>query len=150
MRLRLAFAVLLALAAHLSAASPTALPGWMAGTWGGATGGVDMMELWTPEAGGAMLGLHQDVRDGRTVEFEFLRIEAGADGVTYWASPMGRQATPFRMSEQSDRRVVFANPDHAYPARILYWLSDEGLLHARIEGTRNGAPASEEWSWRRR
>jgi Domain of unknown function (DUF6265) len=150
MRLRLAIAALLALAAPLPAFAAPDLPGWMAGTWTGAAGGVDMMELWTPPAGGAMLGLHQDVRDERTVEFEFLRIEAGADGVTYWASPMGRPATPFRMSERSEKHVVFANPDHAYPTRILYWLSDDGLLHARIEGTRQGAPASEEWSWRRR
>src|SRR5262249_15556160 len=98
-----------------------------------------------------MLGLHRDVREDRTVEFEFLRIESGPDGITYWASPMGRPATPFRMSEQSERRVVFANPGHAYPARILYWIAADGALHARSREPargrrrgRNGAGAADD------
>ncbi|HEY1249961.1 MAG TPA: DUF6265 family protein, partial [Thermoanaerobaculia bacterium] len=125
-----------------------AAPGWMAGLWTGTDeAGVAMEELWTPAKGGSMLGLHRDVQAGRTVSFEFLRIEEAPDGVTYWASPKGRPATPFRMIESSDRRVVFSNPELPYPTRILYWLTPDGLLHARIEGTLEGKPASEEWSW---
>jgi hypothetical protein len=52
-------------------------------------------------------------------------------------------------SESSEDRVVFANPAHDYPSRILYWRTPDGALHARIEGTRKGKPASEEWSWKR-
>jgi len=134
------------LAARLHAAE--AAPGWMAGLWTGIDeGGVEMEELWTPVKGGSMLGLHRDVRSGQTVSFEFLRIEATADGVTYWASPKGRPATPFRMTESADRRAVFSNPELPYPTRVIYWMPSDGLLHARIEGTLNGRPASEEWSW---
>jgi len=147
-------AVLLVLIpAALLAAPDAEVPGWMAGTWTGASDGTEMEEVWTPAKGGSMLGLHRDVKGGRTVEFEFLRIEAAPDGVTYWASPMGRPATPFRMvvseSAASERRVVFANPEHDFPARILYWMAPDGLLHARIEGTLKGKPASEEWSWKK-
>ena len=146
--------VVLAPAALRGAPEP-AIPEWMAGTWTGVADGVAMEELWTPAKGGSMLGLHRDVEAGQTVSFEFLRIEATPDAVTYWASPKGRPATPFRMVEsESERsshphRVVFSNPDHAYPTRIVYWLSPDGLLHARIEGTLNGKAASEEWSWKR-
>ncbi|HEY4231046.1 MAG TPA: DUF6265 family protein [Thermoanaerobaculia bacterium] len=127
------------------------IPGWMAGTWTGVSDGTEMEEVWTPAKGGSMLGLHRDVKDGRTVEFEFLRIEAAPGGVTYWASPLGRPPTPFRMaaSESGPNRVVFTNPKHDFPTRILYWLSADGLLHARIEGTLKGKPASEEWSWKK-
>jgi Domain of unknown function (DUF6265) len=149
-RLALAASLCLTTLAYASAAAPPALPGWMAGSWGGTSAGVEMLEVWTPQGGDSMLGMHRDVRDGRTIEFEFLRIEATTDGVTYWASPGGRAATPFRAVEQSDRRVVFSNPKHAYPTRILYWLDQDGALHARIEGTQGGKPAAEEWSWQRR
>jgi uncharacterized protein DUF6265 len=122
---------------------------WMAGTWTGTKDGVEMEELWLPPKGSTLLSLHRDVREGKTISFEFLRIAVEAEGLTYWASPEGRPATPFRCVELGDRRVVFENAQHDFPRRILYWLEAGGALHAKIEGTIKGQQASEEWSWRR-
>lgn len=122
---------------------------WMAGSWSGVEGVVEMEEFWQAPKGNSMLGLHRDVAKARTVSFEFLRIEATADGVTYWASPGGRPATPFRLVELKGKRVVFENREHDFPQRIIYWLSDDGALHAKIEGTQGGKSSSAEWTWRR-
>lgn len=122
---------------------------WMAGNWSGVQGGVEMEEFWQEPKGNIMLGLHRDVAGGRTVSFEFLRIEATPEAITYWASPRGRPATPFRLIEQKEKRVVFENAKHDFPQRVIYWLGDYGALHAKIEGTMNGKPAAEEWTWRR-
>ena len=122
---------------------------WMAGNWGGAQDGVEMEEFWQEPKGNIMLGLHRDVSGGKTVSFEFMRIEATSEAITYWASPGGRPATPFRLIEQKGKRVVFENAKHDFPQRVIYWLADDGALHAKIEGTMNGKPAAEEWSWRR-
>jgi hypothetical protein len=122
---------------------------WMAGNWSGVQGRLEMEELWQEPKGNTMLGLHRDVAEGRTVSFEFLRIEAKSDGISYWASPGGRPATQFRLIELKGKRVVFENAKHEFPQRIIYWLSNEGALHAKIEGTMNGKPAAEEWTWRR-
>ena len=122
---------------------------WMAGNWSGVQGGVEMEEFWQEPKGNAMLGLHRDVTGGKTVSFEFMRIEATPEAITYWASPRGRPATPFRLIEQKGKRAVFENAKHDFPQRVIYWLSDDGALHAKIEGTMNGKPAAEEWTWRR-
>jgi hypothetical protein len=122
---------------------------WMAGTWTGTQDGVEMEELWMAPKGNSMLALHRDVKDGRTIDFEFLRIEATPEGITYWASPRAKPPTPFRMVELKDKRVVFENAEHAFPRRIIYWLTDDGALHAKIEGTLNGQPAAEEWAWKK-
>jgi hypothetical protein len=134
-----------------SQATVTDLTGlsWMAGNWTGVQGGVEMEELWQAPKGNTMLGLHRDVAGGRTVSFEFLRIEAKSDGISYWASPGGRPATQFRLIELKGKRVVFENAKHDFPQRIIYWLSEDGALHAKIEGTMNGKPTAEEWTWRR-
>ena len=135
-----------------SAGPPSARIGplaWMAGLWQGREGPLEMEELWTAPRGGSMLGLHRDVRGDRTVSFEFFRIAEDKDGVIYFASPQGRPATPFRLVETGQERAVFANPEHDFPQRILYWKDAEGALHARIEGTREGKPASHEWQWTR-
>jgi len=135
------------------APSPAPGPGalaslsFMAGDWTGEQDGLAMEESWLPPKGGSMLAVHRDVSGDKTASFEFLRIEASADGVTYWASPGGKPPTPFRLVEISATRAVFENPDHAYPRRILYWLAGDGTLHAKTEGTLGGQAASEEWTW---
>lgn len=53
------------------------------------------------------------------------------------------------MIEQGDKRVVFENAEHDFPQRIIYWMSNDGALHAKIEGKIKGEAASEEWTWRR-
>ena len=123
---------------------------WIAGTWTGVQGKVEMEEHWLPAKGNMMLGLHRDVVGPKTVMFEYLRIEATPDAITYWASPKGRPATPFRLKESGENRVVFENPEHDFPQRIIYWLDKDGALHAKIEGTQNGKVVAEEWTWRKK
>ena len=122
---------------------------WLAGNWTGTQDGLEMEEYWQAPKGNTMLGLHRDVAGGRTVSFEFIRIEATTAGITYWASPRGRPATPFTLIELKGKRVVFENAKHDFPQRIIYWLSEDGALHAKIEGMLKGKPSSEEWTWRR-
>lgn len=122
---------------------------WMTGTWAGMSGQTEMEEQWTAAKGGSLLGVHRDLRNGRTVSFEFMRIQQAADGITYWASPGGKPATPFRAIEVSANRVIFENKEHDFPRRVIYWLASDGMLHAKIEGTINGKMESEEWVWKK-
>lgn len=149
---RLALITLLGLALPL-AAEPTATAdrlAWMAGHWRGSAADGHMEEHWTDAAGGALVGLHKDVQGGKMSSFEFLRIVPLADGtLAYLASPQGRPITTFRLKELSDRRVAFENPEHDFPQRVLYWLTPEGHLAARIEGTINGKVESMQWEWTR-
>jgi Domain of unknown function (DUF6265) len=120
---------------------------WMTGTWKGTDRGTAMEELWTDGQGGLMLGLHRDIRAARAVSFEFLRIEETSEGLVYQASPRGAPATPFPLIELGAQRAVFANPQHDFPKRIVYWLDAQAGLHAKVdagEGTKG-----QEWRWER-
>ena len=120
---------------------------WIAGSWSGVTRGIDMEEHWTAPKGNSMIGVHRDVGKGRTLSFEFLRIEQQGDEIVYLSMPNGRSpATRFPLKETSAYRVVFENPTHDFPQRIIYW-RDGNDLRARIEGTINGKAGSEEWRW---
>jgi hypothetical protein len=123
---------------------------WLTGSWAGESGGLLMEEHWTAPSGGALLGMHRDVKNGRMVSFEFLRIDVSGEAVTYWGSPRSAPPTPFRLKELGPgRRVVFENPEHDFPQRILYWMSDDDTLHARIEGPAGAAEKGMEWTWTR-
>ena len=146
----LAFAVVGSLLARTGQAPKPTLAdlAWMAGSWQGVTEGVEMEEHWTAPKGGSMIGIHRDVAKGRTMSFEFLRIEMQKEQIVYLSMPGGRSpATPFPLKEISSARVVFENPAHDFPQRIIYW-KDGSDLRARIEGTMNGKAGSEEWRWK--
>ncbi|MFN2387862.1 MAG: DUF6265 family protein [Thermoanaerobaculia bacterium] len=121
---------------------------WMEGTWTGEDAGTVSEETWTSPRGGMMLGVHRDVAGGKTVSYEFLRIQATPDSIVYFASPKGAPPTPFRLVEKGPARAVFENRKHDFPVRILYWLDAGGALHARIEGP-GEKPKAFEWVWRK-
>ena len=73
-----------------------------------------------------------------------MRIVRVDDVWTFWAEPDGRPATPFVLAESATQRAVFANPEHVFPARIVYWRDGDDLM-ARIEGTIKDQPAAVEW-----
>ncbi|MFL6248454.1 MAG: DUF6265 family protein [Thermoanaerobaculia bacterium] len=117
---------------------------WMAGHWTATIDGVEMEEHWSDSSGGLLLGFHRDVAQKRT-SFEFLRIAETKDGIAYLAQPSGQPPTPFKLVESAEKRVVFANPEHDFPQRILYWMQDAKLC-ARVEGD---GGEGEEWCWSR-
>lgn len=120
---------------------------WMTGHWSATVDGAEMEEVWLAPKGGVMPGMHRDVKNGRAF-FEFLRIAVTPDGLVYLAQPKGQPPTPFKLTESTKGRVVFANPEHDYPQRIIYDLRD-GRLCARVEGPQDGKEVAEEWCWMR-
>jgi hypothetical protein len=120
---------------------------WLVGCWIGADEeGGRHEEHWIPAAGGTMLGLNRVVAGGRTVFFEYLRIEKRDDGIYYVANPRGRGESEFTLVAQEDRRAVFDNPDHDYPVRIFYWRTGD-VLSARLEGEVRGRRRAETYRW---
>ena len=122
---------------------------WLAGSWAGTNDGVVNEEHWSAPRAGTMVGMHRDVRSGRTVGFEFFRIVEDSTGsLVYLSQPGGESPpTPFRAKTVETKRVVFENPEHDFPQRVLYWI-EKGALRARIEGTMNGKEDSVEWTWK--
>ncbi len=57
--------------------------------------------------------------------------------------------TEFRMVELAANRVVFENPTHDFPQRVIYERNGD-TLHARIEGTMNGRTQGMDWTFQRR
>jgi hypothetical protein len=108
---------------------------FLEGNWRGRSENTVFEERWTDDAGGVMLGVARTLSEGRTVGFEFLRIEARKDGIFYVAQPGGNPPTEFRLTRLSDGEAVFENPRHDHPKIIRYRRHREGSgLTAAIEG----------------
>jgi uncharacterized protein DUF6265 len=109
---------------------------WMSGAWETGTGGrVQVEEHWTRPAGGTMLGMSRTIAGGRTVEFEYLRLEQRATGIFYVAHPKARcPGTDFKLKRLSGQEAVFENPEHDFPKRIIYRKHSDGSLTAIVDG----------------
>ena len=89
-----------------------------------------------------MIGSGRTVKNGKTTDYEFLRIEQREDAIYYVAKPrFNPQETAFKLKTWSANEFVFENPEHDFPQRILYKINGDSLA-ARIEGTRNGKTSS--------
>ena len=113
--------------------------GWLTGCWSRTQSNSTTEEHWMAPRGGTMLGMSRTVRDGRTVEFEFIQIRPGEGTLVYEARPSGQPMATFALKTATDDMVTFENPSHDFPQRIIYRRTDEGIA-ARIEGTMNGVP----------
>lgn len=122
--------------------------GWLAGSWEGTLGKASIEEHWTHAAGGTLLGVSRTIVAGKTVEFEFLRIETRDTGIFYVAQPGGRPPTDFKLARLEGTEVVFENLQHDFPQRIIYKKNPDGTLHARIEGERNGKLTGRDFHFR--
>ncbi len=95
-------------------------------------------EQWMKPLGGSMIGMSRTVRNGKTTGFEFLRIVQDDTGIHYISKPsQNKEETLFKLIKFSVGEVVFENPMHDFPQRIIYRL-DKTNLFARIEGNNNG------------
>ena len=110
--------------------------GWLAGDWQTPSGGLAQIEEhWTQPVAGTMIGMGRTVAGGRTVEFEYLRLEERGGEVYYVAHPKARcPGTDFKLTTVTAQSVVFENTQHDFPKRVIYKKNDGGGITASIDG----------------
>lgn len=136
--MRVTTAALLLTAAGVAAAEEdvTSLA-WMAGCWASEKGDAGSVEHWLPPAGGTMLGVSRTVKNGKTVEFEYMQLRTNTEGkLVFIALPSGQKETTFAASSVGKDSVTFENPQHDFPQKVIYRLESPTRLVARIEGKR--------------
>jgi len=129
---------------------PAAALTWLAGCWASEGGEAGSGEQWMSPAGGTLLGMSRTVAKGRTVAHEFMQIREVEPGqLAFIASPSGQAQAILPVKSLGEREVIFENPTHDFPQRVIYRLDEAGVLRARIEGLVTGNPRAEDFPMRR-
>ena len=88
--------------------------------------------------GNMMLGMSHTVENGKTREYEFIRIVQEENGEIFFvANPSGQKEARFKLTIATEGEAHFDNPEHDFPQRIIYRRIDDSIL-GRIEGISNG------------
>src|SRR4051794_32784903 len=105
--------------------APQPMPGlrpldWMIGCWETHRGTTRSRESWSRAGDDLLMGISYTVdREGKTKEFEFLRITTQAGQVVYLAQPSGNPVTVFTLAPSpAEREAIFSNRDHDFPKRV--------------------------------
>jgi hypothetical protein len=127
--------------------------GWFTGCWAYTSPRVIIEEHWTSPAGGSMLGLSRTLRRNpggdSIIAWEFIRVYARGTDLVYAAQPHNQPSAEFVSEKVSDAEVVFANPAHDFPQRIIYRRVRSDSLRARVEGTQGGRTRGSDFPYAR-
>jgi hypothetical protein len=149
------FSVLLCLGASLHLCSATAVSAqtsalqWMAGCWERKTNNLVVTEQWSFPRAKMMLGAGQTTRGDSTIEYEHTRIFERNGTLVYSARPSGQAPAEFIADSVSGFSVIFSNPAHDFPQRVIYRRLTPDSLLGRIEGERNGQTRGVNFSYGR-
>jgi hypothetical protein len=154
MFVRLAFSIMLA-ATFVGTTGAQSPPesidrlAWLSGCWAQTSADGLTEEHWMKPSGGTMLGMSRTIRGGRTTEFEFLQIKEISGKLAYVAKPSGQAEATFPLKSMTEAEIVFENPAHDFPQRVVYRKGADGSVTARIEGTMNGKARGVDFPFRR-
>ena len=137
--------------------SPIAPLAWLEGCWASDVNMRDTREHWLPLRGNLLLGMSQTVMQGKTQDYEYLRMESRPDGVYYVVLPSGQNATSFKfegkkvvtMGDRSDDEFVFTNATLEFPSKVVYRRARQGWLYVSVSGKVKGSDKEVTYPMRR-
>ena len=129
--------------------SPLARVGWLAGCWELRAPNRVTLEMWMPPLGDLMLGASRTTVGTATSEFEQLKLKVEGDKLVYIAAPSGQKETSFTSTTIADTLIVFENPAHDFPQKIIYRRRGADSIVARIEGPGPNGPRGSNFPMRR-
>ena len=135
-----------------SAAQKTSVEGlgWIAGCWAMDDGKESTQESWMKPAGQSMIGMSRTVAGGKTVFTEYAQIREMNGQLAYIVSlSLNAKPTVFKLVKSFENEVVFENPEHDFPQRIIYRRESSDALFARIEGHEKGVNKSIDFPYKR-
>jgi hypothetical protein len=123
---------------------------WLSGCWASDSGEVGSGEVWTRPAGGTLFGLSRTIKNGKTVAHEFMQIREIEPGqLAFIARPSGQTEATFKLVRSTKNELVFENPTHDFPQRVIYRLDSAQRLMGRVEGKSNGREQAFDYPMRR-
>lgn len=107
---------------------------WLVGCFENKTEKQTSEEAWTKAKGGMIFGVGRVFTGDKTIGFEFMRIHEEGEDLFFTSIPSGQKEASFKLVSLNASEVVFENPTHDFPQKIIYRKMPNLAIAARIEG----------------
>ena len=123
---------------------------WIIGSWEQKTDKGILTESWQRQNDSVFVGSCYFINESDTLHRETILLEQRADSITYSANVKGQnndKAVPFRLTTANTNSLVFENPAHDYPQKIVYQKSKSNGLLVTISGILHGKKSVEKYNF---
>jgi hypothetical protein len=133
---------------------------WVAGAWTGTLGDRTVEQHWSAPLGGSIIAMYRSVQNNKATLYELLAIEQEGEGlalrIKHFAPGPGLvgqeakdESANHTLIKLEDRLAVFEGGTPASPVHVTFRSPDSSTLNITVERTRNGAPVSTEFKYKR-
>ena len=119
---------------------------WLLGKWETKTAEGILSESWKQVNDSTFQGESFFIKQKDTLHFETITLQQKGKDLFYNATVKGQnenKAVTFRLTNKTEKQLVFENPKHDYPQKITYALITKDSLTATISGVQLGKASSE-------
>ena len=125
---------------------------WLLGKWESKIDDGDLSESWKQINDSTFQAESFFIKGKDTLHFESITLQQKGEELFYNATVKGQnedKAVAFRLTNKTEKQLVFENPKHDYPQKITYTLINKDSLVAAISGTQLGKPSSEKFGMKK-
>ena len=126
---------------------------WLIGTWENKSNEGDMVETWSKNNDSLYSGSSYFIKGKDTLHSESIQLTQKANVVLYTPTVKGQnnnQPISFQLTKQTSKQLVFENPKHDFPQKIVYQQITADSLVATISGIQQGKASSESFSMKKK
>jgi hypothetical protein len=109
-----------------------------------------LYEIWTKNKDGNYVGRSFMLVDKDSVFSETMLLELNRNKIEYKVSVKNQNRNEqviFKYKEKKNNDLVFENPNHDFPQRIIYSIPKADSFKARIEGNKDGSYLEESFNF---
>lgn len=126
---------------------------WLIGTWENKDPQSNMVEIWSKTNDSVYSGESYFIKGKDTLHNEKIQLVQKGDLVQYIPTVKGQnndQPVNFNLTSKTAKQLVFENPKHDFPQKIIYKQITVDSLVATISGTTHGKGASESYPMKKK
>lgn len=126
---------------------------WLIGTWENKSDEGEMVETWSKTNDSLYSGSSYFIKGKDTLHSESIALTQKADVILYTPTVKGQnnnQPVSFQLTKQTPKQLVFENPKHDFPQKIVYQQITADSLIATISGMQQGKASSESFSMKKK
>jgi hypothetical protein len=125
---------------------------WLLGNWENKSADGDLLESWKKVNDSLYDGESYFIKGKDTLHFEKIQMKQKGEALFYIATVKGQnndKPVTFIHNDTIEKQLVFENPKHDFPQKIVYSRITKDSIIIQISGIQQGKPSSERFSMKK-
>ena len=125
---------------------------WLLGNWENKSADGNLLETWKKVNDSVYDGESYFIKGKDTLHFEKIQMKQKGEALFYIATVKGQnndKPVTFIHNDTIEKQLVFENPKHDFPQKIVYSRITKDSIIIQISGIQQGKPSSERFSMKK-